>query len=381
MAESSRLYYIDWLRIIIVALLIPHHTAITFSHLGDAYVYLPIKDNSLYFFIQSTFLNLWFMRMLFFISGISTFYALRKRTNKEYFIERCKKLLLPFAFAIALVCPAMGYFKAITLHDFHGSLIEFYPNFFKYIVTYLGWAHFWFLVYLFVFSIIFLTIRISLKNMDALSEKIGGFLSSGNKIIIPMFLFVLLEMLFRPFYPGFQTLVNDWANFTVYLSFFLLGYIIASNTNCINAIVNNLRLLIIVGGSATGLFIFLKYAQNNIDSFISYYNDMTYTYQLCLSFIQGIAEYSLVFMFFGFSKLYLNRENKIYRYFSKTSFSLFVFHFLLLNVTMYYMIKLSYNHFAMYILSIVIVFGLFFILYEIFIKRIPLLRYILGIKN
>lgn len=381
MKENSRSFYIDWLRIIIVALLIPHHIAITFSHLGDAFVYLPIKDDSLYFYIQSTFLNLWFMRMLFFVSGLSTFYALRKRTNKEYFIERCKKLLLPCAFAVVLICPAMGYFKAITLHDFQGSLIAFYPKFFESIVTYLGWAHFWFLIYLFVFSMIFLAIRVFLINMDNLTERIGGFLSKRNNIIIPMFVFVLLETVFRPFYPGFQTLVNDWANFTVYLSFFLIGYIIASNKNCINAIVNNLRLWTIVGITAAGLFIFLKYAQNNMYSFINYYNDMNYAYQVCLSFIQGFAEYSLVFMFFGISKLHLNKDNTIYRYLSKTSFSLYVFHFLLVNMTMYYMVKLSWHHSAMYLLSIIIVFSLFFILYEFFIKQVSLLRYILGIKK
>ena len=381
MKESSRLCYVDWLRIIIVALLIPHHIAITFSHLGDVYVYLPIKDNSIYFFLQSTFLNLWFMRMLFFVSGISTFYALRKRTIKEYFKERCKKLLLPFVFAILLICPAMGYFKAITLNDFNGSLITFYPEFFKNIVAYLGWAHFWFLVYLFVFSMIFLVIRVSLKNMNNLTERISGFLSKKNNILIPMFVFVLLEATFRPFYPGFQTLINDWANFTVYLSFFLLGYIVATNKNCIDAIVNNLRLLTIVALASAGLFIFLKYAQSNILPFTRYYNDMTYTYQLCLSFIQGFAEYSLVFMFFGLSKLYLNKDNKIYRYLSKTSFSLYVFHFLIVNVTMYNIIRLSWNHFAIYLLSISIVYCLFFILYEILIKQIPLLIYILGIKK
>jgi hypothetical protein len=57
MAEQKRQYYLDWLKIIVVALLVPHHIAITFSHLGDAYVFLPIKDGSIYFFLQSTFLN------------------------------------------------------------------------------------------------------------------------------------------------------------------------------------------------------------------------------------------------------------------------------------------------------------------------------------
>jgi len=73
-------------------------------------------------------------------------------------------LLLPCVFAILFICPAMGYFKAITLNGFNGSLFTFYPVFFKNIVAYLGWAHFWFLVYLFVFSMIFLLIRMSLKK-------------------------------------------------------------------------------------------------------------------------------------------------------------------------------------------------------------------------
>ena len=103
MADTKREYYIDWLRIVVVALLVPHHIAITFSHIGDAYVLLPVKDNRIYFFIQSTFLNLWFMRALFFVSGISTYYALQKRTAYQYFIERCKKLLLPTIFAILFI--------------------------------------------------------------------------------------------------------------------------------------------------------------------------------------------------------------------------------------------------------------------------------------
>lgn len=368
MSENSRIYYIDWLRIIVVALLIPHHAAITFSHLGDAYVYLPIKDSSLYFFIQSNFLNLWFMRMLFFISGISTFYALRKRTHKEYFIERCKKLLTPTVFALLLVCPPMGYFKAITMYGFDGSLIAFYPMFFSNIVTYLGWGHLWFLVYLFVFSMIFLTIRMRYERLDAICETIGAFLSRGSHILIPMALIVFLEMLFRPFYPGFQTLIHDWANFSVYLSFFIGGYIVASYPKCIDAIVTHLRTFSIVGIIATVSYIV---SQPGAD----------YADELWLSFLQGIAGYSLVLLFFGLAKRHLNRTNRAHNYLSKTSFSLYVFHFLILNLVVYHTIQLPWDPFAIYVISIVLVYGLFFIAYELFIKHVPPLRYILGITK
>ncbi len=379
--KDTRAYYIDWLRIIIVALLIPHHTAITFSHLGDTYIYLPIKDNSLYFFIQSTFLNLWFMRMLFFISGISTFYALQKRSNKDYFIERCKKLLLPTVFAIILLCPAMGYFKAITMNNFNNSIFSFYPVFFKDIVYYLGWAHFWFLVYLFVFSMIFLLIRIIVNNIYTKVKKIGCYLSKKNRIIIPILIFIFFETLLRPFYPGFQTLVNDWANLTIYFSFFLFGYIIGSNQDASETIALKTQLFAIIACISTLSFIFLKYSQNNILLFRNYYNDITYTYKLCLSLIQGISEYSLVLLIFGAAKLYLNRNNKIFRYLSGTSFSLYIFHFLIVNIVMYFMIELSWNHFIIYIVSIFLIYLLFFVIHELIIKRISPLRYICGIKK
>jgi hypothetical protein len=221
MNEVKREYYIDWLRIIVVALLIPHHIAITFSHIGDAYVFTPVKDNAFYFFIQSTFLNLWFMRVLFFVSGISIYYALKKRTNEQYFGERCKRLLLPTVFAIIFICPLMAYFRALNLNGFQGSLIKFFPVFFTKFETYLGWGHFWFLIYLFVFSMLLLLARLILKNDERITANISAFLSNGRNIILPIFITIFLEMIFRPIYPGRQTLVNDWANFTVYSSFTL----------------------------------------------------------------------------------------------------------------------------------------------------------------
>jgi hypothetical protein len=364
MSETKREYYIDWLRIIVVALLVPHHIAITFSHIGDAYVYLPIKDNSVYFFIQSTFLNLWFMRLLFFVSGISTFYALQKRTNRQYLIERCKRLLLPTVFAIIFICPIMAYFRALNLNGFHGSLIQFFPIFFTKFETYLGWAHFWFLIYLFVYSMIFLLLRLISKNNNTITKKIGAILSKGKNIILPICIIIFFEMVFRPNYPGRQTLINDWANFTVYLTFFILGYLMAGNSDCIEKIVSNIYFFAIAGFIATVSFICLKYAIENIEQFGSY------KYKLIMAFFQGIAEYSLVMFIIGLSKKHININNKLYRYLSKTSFALYMFHYLIVNITMYFIINLELNHYLIYFVAIIIVYILFIIVFELIIKRI-----------
>jgi peptidoglycan/LPS O-acetylase OafA/YrhL len=380
MNEIKREYYIDWLRIIAVALLVPHHIAITFSHIGDAYVLIPIKDNSFYFFIQSTFLNLWFMRVLFFVSGMSSYYALQKRTNKQYFTERCKRLLLPALFGIILICPIMAYFGALNSNKFQGSLINFFPVFFTKFETYLGWAHFWFLIYLFVYSIIFLLLRMLLRTGNKIFENIGIILSKSKYIFLPMGVIMVFELLFRPNYPGKQTLVNDWANFTVYLTFFIVGFIFANNNKCMAKTRENLPAFSVLAIIATAGFIFLKFASENIGQFIQYYNQFGYTYKLIMAFLQGIAEYSLVMAIIGFSQKYININNKLYRYLSKTSFALYMFHYLIINIVMYYFIKINLNHYVMYFFAIIIVYIIFFILFELIIKRINVLKYICGIK-
>ncbi|QQO09995.1 acyltransferase family protein [Breznakiella homolactica] len=381
MKENKREYYLDWLRIIVVLLLVPHHIAITFSHIGDAYVFLPVKDNSLYFFIQSTFLNLWFMRMLFFVSGISTYYALKKRTNKEYFLERCKRLLLPAVFAIIAVCPVMAYFRALNLNGFQGSLFKFYPVFFTKFETYLGWAHFWFLIYLFMFSMVFLLLRVLIKNSAGPEEKIGTFLARKKNIILPIVLFIVFEMILRPFFPGIQNIVDDWANIMVYLSFFMLGYLFASRKECLDKIEENIPVFLGIGIIATTWVLFLKYAQNYTDYFARLYNTKEYQYKVITAFFQGAAEYSLVMLFTGIAKKVLNFKNRVYDYLSNTSFSLYMFHFILVNLVMYYLIRLNMNHYLMYILGIILVYVLFIVLFELVIKRIPFLRYICGIKT
>jgi glucan biosynthesis protein C len=380
MNEAKREFYLDWVRVLVVALLVPHHAAITFSHIGDAYVLTSIKDSSPYFFIQSTFLNLWFMRALFFISGISTYYALLKRSNQQYLWERVQRLLIPAVFMILFICPVTGYLLALKSYNFHGSLLAFYPEFFKGFDQYLGWGHAWFLVYLFVYSLILLIIRLFFGKEAALTEKFNNFLSKNRNIVFPILLIIFLELLFRPFFPGRQNLYADWANFTIYLTFFLLGYMMASKKECIAAISENKHLFLLIGLISGVLFIFLKYAGQNIPWFISSYN-MTYGNKLVMAFLQGIAEYSLVMFCVGAAKKYLNIQNTLLVYLAKTSFALYLFHFVILSLLLFFLAGIAINHFVLYTAVICLTYIVFSLLFELVIKRIPILRYICGIKG
>jgi peptidoglycan/LPS O-acetylase OafA/YrhL len=162
--------------------------------------------------------------------------------------------------------------------------------------------------------------------------------------------------------------------------FFVLGYVMTNNGKCIEKIISNIHVFVVLAFIATVSFVFLRYSLENIEQFKNYYNQMTYKYKLIMAFFQGIAEYSLVMVIIGFAKKYLNINNRLYKYLSKTSFALYMFHYIIINVVMYYLIKININYYAMYFIAIITVYILFIILFELIISRINILKYICGIK-
>ena len=88
-----RRYEIDWIRNISILMLFVYHTCAIFCQFGDFYIISQEKN----FFADLIILLLftWYMPMLFFLAGASTYFSFERRNMKEYIIERIKKLLIP----------------------------------------------------------------------------------------------------------------------------------------------------------------------------------------------------------------------------------------------------------------------------------------------
>ena len=80
-----RKYSMDWLRIFGILLLFPFHTARIFDFLEPNYIMSAPNQFCTWFVIVTSF---WFMPLLFVIAGFSSYYALAKRTEREYMRER-----------------------------------------------------------------------------------------------------------------------------------------------------------------------------------------------------------------------------------------------------------------------------------------------------
>lgn len=150
MNVGMRKHYIDNLRWIILLILISYHTAMAWNVWAEPnYIYF--EGNRLISSII-VFFSPYFMPLLFVLAGISTKFALQKRTNKAYLIERVKRLFIPFLFGTIVLMPIMAYFADRFNCSYSGGF---------------SLGQFWFLLYLLIISVVGVGTIVLWKRFDA----------------------------------------------------------------------------------------------------------------------------------------------------------------------------------------------------------------------
>ena len=238
---QERKYYIDWLRIMLIISVFFYHIGMIFNGWG-----WHIKSDTSYSFLHPimSFLHLWRMPLLFLVSGAGTYFALGKRSSGQYVKERTRRLFVPFVAGIFLLVPVQVYIEKIANYD---SLLAYYPNMFDgiYPVGNFSWHHLWFLAYLFLISLIiapfltFLRTRIKKGNIARFFAMRAGM----NWILVFL---IASQVLLRPIFPeSTHALYNDWAYFTMYLIYFLAGFMFVSQDGITGAIERDRKIYLV----------------------------------------------------------------------------------------------------------------------------------------
>jgi peptidoglycan/LPS O-acetylase OafA/YrhL len=364
---SHRLPYLDWLRFGVVLSLAPFHAALSYTGFGVVYVYDdPVRDaildgRGLYGHFGPTALRLftvfmdnWFMHLLFLISGIGAAASLRTRTAAGFVGERANRLLLPLLLGTLLVIPIQAWFRALDFKQFSGGFFAFYPHFFDGISTgpggrgNLDYGHLWFLLYLFVFSVIALPVFERWKRSGGLSGRghESGRDAPGGWVLAPALWIAALEAIFRPGWPGYQNLVNDWANFTVYLSFFVLGYLAGRDQRLLEASERH-RLAAL----ALGVLAFLArlgcYEWLPVGGGYQAFN-------MLAQFLRGVAAWGLVVAALGLGRRHLTKGGAWLGFARDLSFPLYLLHFAPVTAATYYLLESPLGAWSRWALSVVL---------------------------
>ena len=214
-----RKHYIDNLRWVILLILIPYHVSMAWNAWGEPN-YIFFEGNRVISSII-VFFSPYFMPLLFVLAGISTKFALRKRTNKEYLIERVKRLLVPFLFGTIVLMPIMTYIADKFNYSYNEGFLQHYVVFFTKYTDLTGAdggfsvGQFWFLLYLLIISIVSISVIALMKKVISKSEKnISFWLVLLLGLPVPIF--------------------SDWLSIggkslIEYTYFFLLGYYVFAN--------------------------------------------------------------------------------------------------------------------------------------------------------
>jgi hypothetical protein len=390
-SRDDRLAYLDWLRFLVVLLLAPFHAAISYTGMGSVYVYdTPVRDillsgsapvgvGPLALTEFTVFTDNWGMHLLFLVSGIGAAFSLRKRNGAQFMGERCNRLLVPLLIGSVFVVSIQSWLGALSFGKFSGSFFAYFPTFFNGISTgpqgsgNFEWGHLWFLAYLFVFSAIALPLFLSIRQKGESSR----ILSTARRfavmplILLPALWTGLLEGLFRPGWPGFQNLVNDWANFTIYFSFFLAGYLVGTLPEFLRAI-EKYRFAFLVLGVAAFLTRISMYTLFTVPDGYNAINIIAQTFR-------GIAAYGLVMAAIGYGQHYLNRQGRMLGIARDLSLPLYVLHFVPVTVVTYLLLDSGLSVWTRWILAVAASWG-FVALFTFLARYIPPVRSFFSIR-
>lgn len=238
---SNRAVWLDYLRAFVTLLVVAHHAAMaypTYAYFDPAhYIYstAPIVDEHRWLGMDRFigFNDLFFMPLMFLISGLFVYRGLRKKGTKAYLADRFVRLGIPFLIAELLIIP-LAYAPSFYLATHSTNVIAFVDDYINKQQWPVGPPWFIWLLLAFdgiavlLFRIspsIFVTIGNKLANLSKTPVLFGGLIYGVTAIsLIPLSLWV-----------GQYTWVGNWGPFDFqlnrlffYLVFFLLGACLGS---------------------------------------------------------------------------------------------------------------------------------------------------------
>jgi glucan biosynthesis protein C len=376
---TVRLHYLDTLRVLAVFLVVLLHTAVPFTMVDWQVNNAETSVAASVFFIA--FLAPWGMPFFFLLAGATAWFALRRRTARQFASERVRRLLIPFLVGSVLLTPLHAYIEWMSRTNLKGNYAGSYLQF-LFVERFGGWNpllfgwlgyHLWFLGFLFTFSLIALPFFTWLKGeagrrlvsrLARLCEHRGGILV----FILPL---VLIQLSLRPFFPE----EHNWADFFHHLVFFLAGYLFYADERFLRAVRRDRWLVFSVAvASFLGLTVTVGLGED------SWLFDPSVPWFYVLWALTPIDAWcwSLFMLFVGMR--FLDFSNRWTRYGQEAVLPFYVLHYPVVLTIAFYVVQwqagVTVKMLTVTLGSFVVTLGI----YELLVRRVAPLRAMFGMK-
>lgn len=344
----ERRYDIDWLRVIAIGLLLIYHIAIIFQPWAMFIAFIRSDELSTELWQPMSMLNVWRIPILFYVSGMGLYFAMRKRNWIQLIAERSKRILVPFLFGIAAITPLHMF----VFQKYYKMALSYYPHM----------GHLWFLGNIFVYVILLLPIFLLLKKnqngkLKTFSEKFMKY-PLAPFLVNLLFLVEVIALQPNPFSMYAETTHGFALGFLCFFFGFFFMYIGKPFWQ------NVLTWRWLYFGIAAVLFT-IRFTVYNTQA---------------PGYLTVLESNSWIFAVFGFCHKHLNKPSKVLSYLSTAAYPVYIIHMIVMYLVASWVLPLKLPVYVAFPIITSLTFAGCYLLYDLIIRRVSFLRPLFGLK-
>lgn len=361
--------YLDNIRWITVVIVVIYHVIYIFNGVTTYGLLGPLSS----FQPQDAYQYIvypWFMVLLFVVSGMSARFELEKRsgkttlseldkgTEKAFLKSRTRKLLVPSTIGILLFGWIMGYYNMI-ISDAFASMSDVPKAILFLIMDVSGTGVLWYIQMLWIFSVLLLLVRKIEK------DKLYNLCAKAN---VPILLALTIVIY------GAAQILNTPAivvyRFGIYGAAFFIGYFVMSHDEVMDRMQKSWLLLTILAVACGVAFLIMFWGQS--------YPDHSVLDTLMCNVYTWLGTLGIL----AFMKKWGGFTNSFSTWMGRKSWGLYIFHYLFIASSAWYLLLYVPNMppLAIYLIVTFCAFAGSFIL-DTIVRKIPFVRWcVLGIK-
>jgi hypothetical protein len=383
----------------VVVGLVFFHTARIFDT-GDFYV--KNDPTSELVSIAIAFAAMWGMPLLFVISGTGIWYSLRSRTMKAFAWERVRRLLVPLVFGVLVIVPPQIWTRLRADPGYDESYWQFLPRFFDVQFTPGGfpflvgsdpatalfeWAHLWFVVLLFSFSLLLLPVIWYLRKPAGLLaiQRIAERTNRLWVVVAAGLSFAVLDATF-----GGEEGLAGWSRYS-YALFILYGYLLATDRRFGQALRRHRKSALILGIATFAVvgFLFALGSESEGVDVLADYNAVS----LGMRAVRGLSGWLWIVTILGFAggsgkdsraspdtKAMSSALNRVSSYTSEAVLPFYVLHQTVIVLLGFYVVQWPISTTLKYLTICLISLVVILAIYDVSVRRTRPTRFIFGMK-
>ena len=375
-SKPPRLYYIDWLRVLAMLSIFFYHNDRFFNyhdwHMKNAVT-------SLWSSIHTSFFDQWMMPLFFILSGAAIFYSLRRRNAGDFIKERFLRILVPLIMVgYFLTAPPEIYLDRLSHSRFSGTFFKFYPHYFNGFDMFGGnfaWhgVHLWYLLYLFVFSLMLFPLFLSRKEAGkSLVSRLATLFEKPWTFLLLFLPLAAIDIIIDAVGLGFSRATGGWS-FLSYVLFLIYGYLIFSNM-VIQEIIrkySSVALIVAVVLSFYGLV--MQFVVKWPISFGT-------PYYISVMLVRALRSFCWIVAILGFGSRFLNFNNTFLGYANEAVLPFYILHQTIIMIIGFYVIQSDMSIAAKYWIITPVSFVAIMSIYELLIRRTNVVRFLFGMR-